>query len=191
MTWVATTSPTRRPAAAPDSTALLTAPTSPRTIHVTRPASIFSQPTSNTFADFTAASAASIIATRPRHSIIPKASRSILIALRIGDARIALITQAVHRCRNPTTAANKLIGRKTIHRHDRRAAQQTAELNHLANLAAGHRNDAHGGGLVVHHADCHLVSDDRSDRFRRGRSGHRDHVDPDRTNAGPGFQLFE
>jgi len=37
-------------------------------------ASIFSQPTSVTFADFTAASAASIIATRPRHSIIPSAS---------------------------------------------------------------------------------------------------------------------
>src|SRR5438094_7113519 len=162
ITWVATTSPTLRPAAAPASTALFTAPTSPRTIAVTKPASIFSHPTSTTFADFTAASAASIIATRPRHSIIPRASRSILIALRIGAARIALIPQAVHRRRNPPTAANELIGRKAIHCHDRGAAQQAAELNHLANLAARHGNDAHRRRLVIHHADGHLVSDDRS-----------------------------
>src|ERR1041385_9317274 len=74
MTCVATTSPTRLPAAAPASTALRTAATSPRTIAVTRPASIFSQPTRRTFAALTIASAASIIATRPRHSTIPSAS---------------------------------------------------------------------------------------------------------------------
>src|SRR5215813_4458689 len=74
MTWVATTSPTRFPAAAPASTALRTAATSPRTMAVTRPASIFSQPTRRTFAAFTIASAASIIATRPMHSTIPSAS---------------------------------------------------------------------------------------------------------------------
>src|SRR5438477_3661350 len=181
------TSPTLRPAAAPASTAAFTAPTSPRTIHVTRPASIFSQPTSTTFADFTAASAASIIATRPRHSIIPSASRSMLFALRIGAARIALIPQAVHRRGNPATAANKLIGRKAIHCHDRSAAQQAAELNHLADLASRHRNEAHGGGLVIHHADGHLVGNDRGDRFRRSGSGHGHHVDANRTDAGPGL----
>src|SRR6185436_15969595 len=74
MTCVATTSPTLLPAAAPASTALLTAATSPRTIAVTRPASIFSQPTKRTFAALTIASAASIIATSPLHSTIPSAS---------------------------------------------------------------------------------------------------------------------
>src|SRR5215208_5822574 len=74
MTCVATTSPTRFPAAAPASTALRTAATSPRTIAVTRPASIFSHPTKRTLAAFTIASAASIIATSPRHSTIPSAS---------------------------------------------------------------------------------------------------------------------
>src|SRR5215510_10180662 len=77
MTCVATTSPTRLAAAAPASTALRTAATSPRTIAVTRPASIFSQPTSRTFAALTIASAASIIATRPLHSTMPSASSSI------------------------------------------------------------------------------------------------------------------
>ena len=73
ITWTATTVPTRRPAAAPASTAALTAPTSPRTIAVTSPASILSYPTSVTFAALTIASAASIIATNPIHSTIPSA----------------------------------------------------------------------------------------------------------------------
>src|SRR5206468_2214912 len=65
MTCTDTSSPTRRAAAAPASVAALTAATSPRTIAVTYPAPIFSQPTSVTFAAFTIASAASIIATSP------------------------------------------------------------------------------------------------------------------------------
>src|SRR5688572_33093254 len=91
MTCVLNTSPTLRPAAAPASTAAFTAPTSPRTIAVTRPASIFSQPTKVTLADLTAASAASIIATRPRHSINPRASRSMVVSLFRCDYRLSLL----------------------------------------------------------------------------------------------------
>src|SRR5437899_4588484 len=138
MTCVLTTSPTLRPAAAPASTAAFTAPTSPRTIAVTKPASIFSQPTRVTLADFTAASAASIIATRPRHSIIPKASRSI-VHLPDWRAKITLIPQTLHRRRNSSAAADELIGRKATDRHDWRRAEQTSELNHVANFATGNR----------------------------------------------------
>src|SRR5262247_3297805 len=74
ITCTLTNSPTRRAAAAPASVAALTAATSPRTIAVTNPAPIFSQPTSVTFAALTIASAASIIATRPLVSTIPSAS---------------------------------------------------------------------------------------------------------------------
>src|SRR4029450_4849071 len=74
ITWTDTSSPTRRAAAAPASVAAFTAATSPRTIAVTQPAPIFSQPTSVTLAAFTIASAASIIATRPLVSTIPSAS---------------------------------------------------------------------------------------------------------------------
>ena len=61
-------------AAAPASVAAFTAATSPRTIAVTYPAPIFSQPTSDTLAALTIASAASIIATSPLVSTIPSAS---------------------------------------------------------------------------------------------------------------------
>src|SRR5262245_1357506 len=74
MTWTPTSSPTRRAAAAPASVAAFTEPTSPRMMAVTRPASTFCQLTSTTFAVFSIASAASIMLTRPRVSIIPSAS---------------------------------------------------------------------------------------------------------------------
>src|SRR5262249_741017 len=55
ITWTDTSSPTRRAAAAPASVAAFTAATSPRTMAVTYPAPIFSQPTSVTFAALTIA----------------------------------------------------------------------------------------------------------------------------------------
>src|SRR3989449_294279 len=74
MTCTATSSPTRRAAAAPASVAALTAPTSPRTITVTYPAPIYSLPIRTTLAALTIASAASMEPTNPLVSIIPKAS---------------------------------------------------------------------------------------------------------------------
>jgi hypothetical protein len=74
ITCTETSSPTRRAAAAPASVAAFTAATSPRTSAVTYPEPIFSYPTRVTFAAFTMASEASIMATSPRVSIIPSAS---------------------------------------------------------------------------------------------------------------------
>ena len=58
--------------------AAFTAPTSPRTITVTRPPPTCSLPMSCTLADFTMASAASMAPTRPLVSIIPNAFVSIV-----------------------------------------------------------------------------------------------------------------
>src|SRR5436190_17102072 len=74
ITCTATSSPTRRAAAAPASVAALTAPTSPRTVTVTNPAPMYSLPIRTTLAVFTIASAASIAPTNPFVSIRPKAS---------------------------------------------------------------------------------------------------------------------
>ena len=74
MTWTPISSPTRRAAAAPASVAAFTEPTSPRMSAVTSPASTFCQLTSTTFAVLSIASAASIMPTRPRVSIMPSAS---------------------------------------------------------------------------------------------------------------------
>ena len=73
MTCTEISSPTRSAAAAPASVAALTAPTSPRTITVTRPPPTCSLPIRVTLAALTMASAASMEATRPLVSIIPRA----------------------------------------------------------------------------------------------------------------------
>ena len=57
-------------------------------------------------------------------------------------------------------ATDEAVARETIDGHNRRASQQSAELNHVADYFAGHGNYSHGGRLVVHHADRHLVGDD-------------------------------
>src|SRR5262245_57476490 len=75
-----TTSPTRDAAELPASTAALTAATSPTTNAVTRPLPIFCQPTMVTLAALIMASLASISATSPLVSIMPRASR-LLVAI--------------------------------------------------------------------------------------------------------------
>src|SRR5206468_6786702 len=83
ITCTPMTSPTRPAAAAPASTAALTAATSPTTIAVTRPLPIFCQPIRVTFADFNMASLASINATRPLVSTMPRASMGVAPAIRV------------------------------------------------------------------------------------------------------------
>src|SRR6185369_476887 len=73
-------SPAFSAATAPASVAAFTAPTSPRTITVTKPPPISRWPRICTFAALTIASAASIAPTRPFVSIKPSAPRSAGVA---------------------------------------------------------------------------------------------------------------
>ena len=75
MTWTETTSPALPAATAPASVAAFTAPTSPRTMTVTRPPPISRWPSTCTLAALTMASAASMAPTRPLVSISPSAPR--------------------------------------------------------------------------------------------------------------------
>src|SRR6266446_5418677 len=59
-------------------------------------------------------------------------------AIHLNSSRVKrLVSQALHRRRNPAAAPNELIGRKATDRHDWRRAQQATEFNHVANLATG------------------------------------------------------
>src|SRR6266496_4921347 len=92
---------------------------------------------------------------------------------------------------NAPAATNELIGGKAIDRHDRSAAEQTSELDHVADLATWHGNNADCSRLVIHHADSHLISDDRCDGLGRSRTWYRHHVDTDGADTGPRFQFFQ
>ena len=77
-----------------------------------------------------------------------------------------------------------------VHGHDGAIAQQTAKVQHLAGLAANGGNDAHGGGLAVHHADGGFIGDQGADDGRGGVARDDDHIDAHRADGGHGFQLF-
>ena len=74
---------------------------------------------------------------------------------------------------------------------DGHRAEQAAEIDHVAGLRARHGDQPGGGGLVVDHADGHLVGDDRGDRLGGRVAGDGDHVQPDRADAGHRFELLQ
>ena len=78
-----------------------------------------------------------------------------------------------------------------VHGHDRRIAEQAAEVQLVADLLADCGDDAHGGGLVVDHADGALVGDDAEDGLDRRVAGNGDHVQADAADAGHGLELLQ
>ena len=75
--------------------------------------------------------------------------------------------------------------------HDGRVAQQAAEVQHVAGFMADGGDDAHGGGLAVHHADGGFVGDQGADDGRGGVARDDDHIDAHRADSCHGFQLFD
>ena len=75
--------------------------------------------------------------------------------------------------------------------HDGRVAQQAAEVQHVAGLVADGGDDAHGGGLAVHHADGGLVRDQAADDLGARVARDDDHVDADGADRGHGLELFQ
>ena len=70
-------------------------------------------------------------------------------------------------------------------------AQKPAELQRIAHAAADRRDQADRRGLLIDHADRHLVRDDAADRGGGGVAGDGDHVQSHRTYAGHRLQLFQ
>src|SRR5262249_23851152 len=146
ITWTPTSSPTRRAAAAPASVAAFTDPTSPRTIAVTRPASTFCQPTNTTFAALTIASAASIMPTRPRVSIMPSASPmsrlSLLSAIRPRfTAENAKLAKGNYTSTDPAARGD---GKRVDHRVAVDEANGIDEIRHRARMVRQHTDAVAG-----------------------------------------------
>ena len=75
--------------------------------------------------------------------------------------------------------------------HDRGRSQQAAKLHRIPHLAAGGRDQAHGGGLGIDHADSCLVGNDGGERRGGGIAGHGDHIQSHRADAGHCLQLVQ
>src|SRR5699024_7211182 len=74
--------------------------------------------------------------------------------------------------------------------HDGPVAQQAAEVQLFAGLAADGRDHPHRGGLGVDHADGGFVGDQAADDRGGGVAGDDDHVDAHAAHGGHGLQLF-
>ena len=76
-----------------------------------------------------------------------------------------------------------------VHRDHRRIAQQATEVDLIADFCAWYWDDAHRGGLVVHHADGCFICDHAGDGLGRGSSWQSDHIEANRTDCRHRFQL--
>ena len=97
----------------------------------------------------------------------------------------------MYRCRYAPATVYEAVAGERIDGHHGCIAEQSAELYCVAHLLAYDRYDAHGGGLLVYHADGTLVSYDACDcRGRRvARNGY--HVETDGADAGHGLQFLD
>ena len=77
-----------------------------------------------------------------------------------------------------------------MQRHDRRTAQKPAEVHSVPHRFPGGGDNAHGGGLVIDHADRRLVGDYGGDGVGRGVAGDGYHIQPDGAHARHGFKLI-
>ena len=103
----------------------------------------------------------------------------------------SLVLQAVDRGGHAASAVGEDSAGVPVHGHDGGVSQKAAELQSVADLLADGRDDAHGGCLVVDHADGALVGDDAEDRFHRGVARDGDHIEANAADAGHGLELLE
>ena len=102
-----------------------------------------------------------------------------------------LVLEAVERCREAAAAMREHAPGEGVDGHDGRAAEEAAELEHVAHAVTDGGNETDGGGLRVDHADGHLVGDDARDCLHGGVSRDGDHVEADRADRGHGFELLD
>lgn len=82
----------------------------------------------------------------------------------------------MYRSGNEPATGDELGVAHRVNRDDRRVAQQAAEVNFIADSLARDRDDAHRGGLMVHHANGSLVGNHAGDGRCRGITWKRNHV---------------
>src|SRR5699024_2804835 len=101
------------------------------------------------------------------------------------------VFQRLHGGRDAAAAVDHHGGAVAADGHDRRMAQQAAEVQNIAGFMADGGDHAHGGGLAVDHADGGFVGDQAADDLGAGVAGDDHHVDAHRADSRHGFQLFQ
>ena len=82
----------------------------------------------------------------------------------------------MNRRGDETTAVDEGGVAYLVNRNDWGVAQQAPEVDLVASLGARGRDDAHCGGLMIHHTNGGFIGDHASDGFRGGVTRDSDHV---------------
>ena len=101
-----------------------------------------------------------------------------------------LVSETVNRSRDATAEVNELLRVTARNTNDGSFAEKAAEHRNVTHCFARHRDDAHGCGLAVDHADGGFVGNHGRDGFGRRIARDGDHVKPHRAHAGHGFEFF-
>lgn len=75
------------------------------------------------------------------------------------DAK-ASVLETVDRSWNSSSSSYECIAGERIDPHDRTASEQTSKFGSIAYIFPNYGDDAHCGGFLIDHADCHLIGDD-------------------------------
>ena len=104
---------------------------------------------------------------------------------------IDLVSETVNRSRDATAEVNEFLRVAARDANDGSFAEKAAEYCDVADRLARHRNDAHGCGLAVDHADGALVGDDAEDGLYGSIPWNRDHIETDRAYARHSLELLD
>ena len=107
------------------------------------------------------------------------------------NAQNALVLERVNRCRNTAATGHEGLAAGLVDRHDGCVTHEAAEVRHLADTLARHGDHAHGGGLLIDHADGGFVGDQAGDGGSSGIARNGNHVEADGAHAGHGLKLFD
>ena len=70
------------------------------------------------------------------------------------------VLETVYRGRDSAGAVDQCVASEAADRHDRRASEETSELQGISDILTDGRNYTDCRCLLVDHADCHLIGDD-------------------------------
>ena len=92
--------------------------------------------------------------------------------------------RALYGRRYPASALNETLRRPAVYGHYGRAAEQTAEIDPVADFLSVRGDQSNSSRFVVDNTDSRFIRDDRGDCLPGSISGHGDHIQAYRTNAG-------
>ena len=104
---------------------------------------------------------------------------------------LKLILKGVDGRWNTSATVHEQCAGELVDGHDGRTAEQSTPFDGIADLFTDDGYDAHGGCLLVDHANGCFVSNDSGNGGSRGVARDGNHIETDGADAGHSFQFLD